>query len=225
MGAVRFVETLPSRSWLGAARPVACGDPAPATRGDPILQNCHKELYACRGVLACEAARGRRRLKPRDRGFGRRGPAGSPGGCLDQRRLLREAGDMVPRRATGGTLEHKLAEALPSLATLCAKVHALQHDGLRGDQVQSSARIRRRADRLRLRDAVAEARSAWRSPGSSRRARVPPWGRAGRTPAWSGLPPRHRAARNSALRPNDVSRRAHTRTAFIFTNISSLILG
>lgn len=224
MDGVQFEGTSLSRSWQGAARPVACGDPARATLVDPILQNCRKELYACRAALACVVAKGRRRLMPLDKDFVQQALAGSPEACWGLQRWPREAEGRDPRLATGGTRGRMQEEVLPSLASQFAGVRVSQHCGPRGGRAQSSAHTRRRAGLPRHRGAAAGAGSAWRSPGSSRRARVPPWGRAGRTPAGSGLPPRHRAAQNSALRPNDDSRRAHTHTAFIFTDISSLIL-
>lgn len=173
-GAVQYEGTLLSRSWLGAARPVACGDPAPANHGDPILQSCRKVRYACRGVPASVATRGRLRREPRDTGSGARELAGFPEVCWGRQRWLREAGDKVPRQATDDTRGHRPEVALPFLANLFAGVHALQHGGPQDDRVQSSARIRRQAGLRRPRGAAAGARSAWRSPGSSRHALVPP---------------------------------------------------
>lgn len=189
--------------------PAACGARARASRAGPTPRSYHKVRYACREVPAYAATTARRRRAQRDTGCGRVARAESRGACSDRRRLRRAAAGRGPRRARAyRRARMRVASPRARAIRRAAAARASPSDCPQGGRARSSARTHRLAGPRRRRDEVAAAGSAWRSPGSSPRARAPPWDRARGTPAGIGLPPRRGAGRTAT--PPSPSPRAHS---------------
>lgn len=208
IGADLYVVKRQSMNWMDVGLLAANDDPAPSTRDDPILQNCRKELYACREVRAYEVTTTRHPQEEHGKDYDRQARVEFLAVYWDLRRSLHAAADRAQHQATVDKHGHMRVRFQQAHATLVEEARVLQGDDLPGDLIQNFEHIRLRADLHQLHDVAEALEFAWHPPENNRRVCVLPWSRTGHAPAGNELPRRHRAARDSALQSNDVMRRA-----------------